>query len=92
MANRRTRITIESERVLIVTGDPSAQGRCENCDRNVDFSKPGPAGRVLEAIAARLGELGQDQLRLGPAKNKFTFRLKSMLRFLKEAGNRYKSR
>ncbi len=90
-ANRRTRITIESERIVIVTAQQS-QGRCEQCGQEVNFSKPRQAGRVLEAISARLGGTGGDELRLGPAKNRFAVRLMSMLRSLKEVSRRHMSR
>lgn len=53
-ANQRTRITIESERVVIVTARQS-QGRSEQCGQEVNFSKLEQAGRVLEAVSARLG-------------------------------------
>jgi hypothetical protein len=90
-ADRRTRITIESERVVIVTAGQS-QGRCEQCGREVNLSEPRQAGRVLETISARLGGTGPDRLRLEPAKNKFAVRLKSMLRSLKEVSSRHMSR
>lgn len=90
-ANRRTRITIESERVVIVTAKQS-QGRCEQCGQEVNFSKLEQAGRELEAVSARLGGTGRDQLRLEPARNKFAVRLKSMLRSLKEVRSRHMSR
>ena len=90
-ANRRTRITIESEWVVIVTAKQS-QGRCEQCSQEVNFPKPGQAGRVLEAISARLGGTGREQLRLEPAKNRFAVRLKSMLRSLREVSSRHMSR
>lgn len=85
-ADRRTRITIESERVVIVTGEQPAQGRCKECGREVNFSNPGQAGWVLETISTRLGETG-----LEPARNRFAVRLKSMLRSLKEV-SRHMSR
>ena len=90
-ANRRTRITIESERVVIVTAKHS-QGRCEQCGQEVNFSKLEQAGRVLEAVSARLRGTGRDQLRLEPDGNKFAVRLKSMLRSLKEVSSRHMSR
>jgi hypothetical protein len=86
--NRATRITIESERVVIVTGDQSAQGRCEQCGREGNFSGPAQAGRVLEAISAQLGGTVSAQVCLQPAKNGLAIRLKAMLRSLKAAGRR----
>lgn len=81
--SRRTRITIESERLLIVAKRESARAWCERCGVEVELVKHGKAGRVLESLPEDRGRFGAGRLLLQLARSGLVVRLKSALRFLK---------
>jgi hypothetical protein len=83
MADRRTRITIETERVLVVTGHPTRLW-CEKCGSEVQFVPSERAGRLLGADLEQLGGQYASKLHLGQAKNGLVLIcLKSLLSFFR---------
>lgn len=82
-ANRRTRITIESERVLLVSREQSTRGWCESCGREVDLSRRAHTGGVLDAVSVRRSEPGLNGLHVQGARNRVVGYLKSVLCLLK---------
>jgi hypothetical protein len=85
--SRRTRITIESERLLIVAKREPARAWCERCGVEVELVKPGIASRVWERLSENRGRVGPGRLLLQFAKRGLVIRLKSTLRFLRLGGS-----
>lgn len=86
--DRRTRITIERERILVLARQLSTRGRCEKCGHEVEFLKQEQVGPILESVSGAWGEPSQERLHLEQAKDGLVVCLKSMLRFLKAASGR----
>jgi hypothetical protein len=85
MAERTTRITIETERILILARQQAARGWCERCGSEVEFLPSHEARRVLDAAPEPLGK-HRKSLHLGGAKRSgLQVCLKSLLRFLEAA-------
>ena len=82
------RITIETERVLIIAHGHMARGWCENCGREVDMRMENTAGALRANGLERFEGLKQDKPRFAKAKNKWSACLKSLRRFLPQAGAR----
>ena len=89
---RRTRITIETERILIMARQHAARGWCERCGGEVELLPSAEAGRLLEVHPEQLTGLKQSKLHLGKAKEGFVICLKSLLRFLQSANVQPRSR
>ena len=89
--NRRTRITIENERVLVVARKQTVRRWCERCGCEMDIRDQEPAGSGQEVRSRQGGESCSDGVHLRPAKNGLALGLKSILRFLKAAGRRHGS-
>ncbi len=85
--NRRTRITIENERLLIVAKREPARAWCERCGVEVELVKHGKAGRVWERLSENRGRVGPGRLLLQLAKRGLVIRLKSALWFLTLRGS-----
>jgi hypothetical protein len=49
MAGNRTRITIETERTVVMARRPSAHGNCRRCGREAEVPMSERAGRLLDA-------------------------------------------
>jgi hypothetical protein len=85
-ADRRTRITIETERMLIVARQHSAHGWCERCGAEVELLPSAQASQLLHVAQEQLQGLHQGRLHLEEAKDGLVICLKSLLRFLQGAG------
>jgi hypothetical protein len=86
MAERTTRITIETERILILACQRATSGWCERCGSEVEFLPSHEARRVLDAAPEPLGNEHRKSLHLGGAKRSgLQVCLKSLLRFLEAA-------
>src|SRR5262245_47626187 len=78
------RITIETERILIVVQRQVARGWCQNCGREVDLhAGNGEAGFV--SGSERFEVRRQTKPRFVRARNRLSTCLKSLLRFLPSA-------
>lgn len=73
------RITIETERILIVAQGPAARGRCENCGHEADDHTANTA-ETLFASSEQIGIRKQEKSRFVRSKNKLGSYLKSLLR------------
>ena len=81
--NRRTRITIESERVLVVTRKETIRRWCETCGCEVDVRDQEQAGPDLHLLSRQRSETCPGGFRLSPFENGLASGLNSILRFLK---------
>jgi len=82
-AQRGTRITIETERVLLLIRRQTSRGWCERCGQEVDLVGIGPVGNVLDGIP--LEGKSETQLHLERAKEGLAVCLKSLLEVVKGA-------
>ena len=82
------RITIETERILIIAHRHVARGWCENCGREVDMRTANTAGALFANGLERFEGRKQDKPRFARAKNRLSTYLKSLMRFLPQAGAR----
>jgi hypothetical protein len=89
--NRRTRITIESERVLVVAGKQTIRRWCETCGCEVDVRDQEQAGPDLDVLSREGSETCSGGPHLHPSKSGLAMGLKSILQFLKAAGTRHGS-
>jgi hypothetical protein len=89
--DRRTRITIETERILIIARQHAAHGWCERCGQKVKLLPSVQASRLLRVASEQLGGLDQSRLHLEQAKDGLVICLKSLLRFLQPAGGQHSS-
>jgi hypothetical protein len=76
-AENQTRITIETERILIVVRHHSRRGWCDRCGREVELLQSDHARDVLAIARERL-----EGLHLGKAKDGMVVCMKSLLRLL----------
>lgn len=82
-AHRGTRITIETERVLLLLRRQTSRGWCERCGQEVDLVGLEQAGNVLDGIP--LEGKSKTQLHLERAKEGMAVCLKSLLQVVKGA-------
>jgi hypothetical protein len=85
-ADRRTRITIETERILIIARQHAAYGWCERCGLEVELLPSAQASRLLQVTEEQLKGQHHGKLHLEQAKDGLVICLKSLLRFLQAAG------
>lgn len=76
-AHRGTRITIETERVLLLLRRQTSRGWCERCGQEVDLIGIAQVRSVLDGIP--LEAKSKTQLHLERAKEGLTVCLKSLL-------------
>jgi len=76
-AEIQTRITIETERILIVVRHHATRGWCDRCRGEVELLHSDHAGDVLAIARERL-----EGLHLGKAKDGMVVCMKSLLRLL----------
>ncbi len=81
-ADRRTRITIETERILIIARQHAAFGWCERCGAEVELLPSSHAGHLLHAAQEQLQGQHQGRLHLEEVKGGLVICLKSLLRLL----------
>jgi hypothetical protein len=84
-AESRTRITIETERILIIARQHAAYGWCERCGQQVELLPSAHAGHLLQLAQDQLQARHQGKLHLEEAKGGLAICLKSLLRFLHAA-------
>ena len=84
-ADRRTRITIEAERILIIARQHAAYGWCERCGLEVELIPSAQASHLLHLAEERLHGQQQGKLHLEQAKDGLVVCLKSLLRVLQAA-------
>jgi hypothetical protein len=85
-ADERTRITIETERILIMARQHATYGWCERCGQQVELLASDHASRLLHVAQDTLQGQHQGKLHLGEAKDGLVICLKSLLRLLQSAG------
>jgi hypothetical protein len=90
-ADRRTRITIETERILIMARQHAAYGWCERCGQQVELLPSAHASRLLHVAEEQLQGRHQGKLHLEQAKDGLVICLKSLLRLLQVAGGQHNS-
>ena len=78
----RTRITVETERILIVARQRAAREWCSRCDAEAEFLPSFEARRVLDAAAEPPAELQRKGFHLAGKSGGLTVCLRSLLRFL----------
>ena len=82
-AHRRTRITIETERVLLLLRRQTSRGWCERCGQEVDLVAVEQARNVLEGIPFE-GK-SDTQFHLERAREGLAVCVKSLLQVVKGA-------
>jgi hypothetical protein len=81
-AENHTRITIETERTLIVAHQHATRAWREGCGGDVEFLRSDQAGDLLTAARERLKGQYPGSLHLRQAKDGLVICLKSLLRLL----------
>jgi hypothetical protein len=86
MTDRHTRITIETERTLIVARRYAIHGWCDRCGTEVEFLPSDRARPLFDATSASLDEQQRSSVHRWPAKDGLMFVcVQSVLRFLQGA-------
>jgi hypothetical protein len=86
MAGRRTRITIQTERILIMARQHTARGWCERCGGEVELLPSAHATRLLNVAQEQLQARQQGKLHLKQAREGLVICMRSLLRLLQAAG------
>jgi hypothetical protein len=82
-ADRHTRITIETERILIIARQRAARDCCKECGRELELLPLDRARAALDATAGSGEEHQRDRLHPWPVKDGLIFVcLRLLLRFL----------
>lgn len=89
--DRRTRITVETERILIVARQHATPGWCERCGQEVELLPADQAGQFREVVRDQQERQHQSSLHLGQAKDGLVICVKSLLRFLQSASGQHSS-
>ena len=82
----RTRITIETEKVLILASQQATHGWCQKCGQEVQLVTAHQAKGSFKIVTEQLKAARQSKLHLGQAKNGLVICLKSLLRLLQATG------
>lgn len=90
--NRRERVTIESEHVLIVEKQQITRGWCERCGLEVELQTRGQAETPLSTFAENPPKTYRDWLPPLTATSFLEICKKQLLRLLLSTGNRNPSR
>ena len=77
---RRTRITIETERILVVASQRTIRGWCKQCGHEVEFVAQDQLGHLLGPSAEQPAGLSQNKIHLQQAKDGLAICMKSLLR------------
>jgi hypothetical protein len=85
-ADGRQRITVETERVVIIASRYAVRGWCERCGHEVEMLSADRAQQFFEIGHEQFEARDQSKLHLGRAKDGLVVCLKSLLRFLQRAG------
>lgn len=84
-ADRGTRITIETERVLILACRQAARGWCQKCGSEVEMLPEKEAVNILQRVSIERPAKNERRLHLEQAKEGLAVCLKSMLLFVRAA-------
>jgi hypothetical protein len=88
-ADRHTRITIETERILIIACRQSARERCRECGREVEFLPLDRARTLLKRTTELLEGQQRNDVHQWLTKDGLIFVcLKTLRRFLQTGGQR----
>ena len=91
MKARCTRITIETERILIVARQHAVRGWCDKCRAGVELLPSDQARPLFEATSAWLDDEQRSNLHKQPPKDGLMFVcVQSVLRFLQVASRQKK--
>lgn len=90
-ADRSTRITIETERILIIARRHAARGWCERCGAEVELVASADASHLLHLAQEQLQWQNPGNLHLKEAKDGLVICLKSLLRFVQAASGQHNS-
>lgn len=86
MTDRRIWMTIETERILVITRQHAVRGWCEKCGHEVEFLPSDQVRRRLDANAGRVLEQHRNNLHRWLANDGLILLcVKSLLRFLQPA-------
>jgi hypothetical protein len=89
---RPTRITIETERILVLARSQAIRGWCEGCGCEVELLPREQLTPVLDVVALASDEPSRRRLHLERAKDGLRVCLKSMLLLLGTSGRRHITR
>ena len=78
----RTRITVETERILIVMRQRAAREWCARCGAEAEFLPSSEARRVLDTSAEPVAEIQRKGFHLVGKNGGLAVCLRSLLRFL----------
>ncbi len=84
-SGKRERITVETERILIIACGRGAHGWCEKCGSEVGMLTADVARQLLEVGPEQLKNHSQRKLHLERAANGLVVRLKSLLRLARSS-------
>jgi hypothetical protein len=90
-ADRHTRITVETERILMIARQHAVYGWCERCGLEVELLPSAQASHLLHLAEERLHGQQQGKLHLEQAKDGLVVCLKSLLRLLQAASGQHNS-
>lgn len=85
---KRWRIGIETERILIIARTNAARGWCEKCCQEVELLTTKSAERVFGMSLSQIETQTLSKFHLGRAKDGLVICLKSLLHFLQSVGTR----
>lgn len=80
--SRRSRVTFETERVLMVARGQAVLGWCERCGAEVQLLQSGPRGNALHRMVMRLNRQLPGKAHVLHAKDRLVVCLEPLLRFL----------
>jgi hypothetical protein len=86
MAGRRTQITIETERLLVIARQHTIRAWCEKCGSEVEFLAQDKSRSLPPSVPEQLEAEYAAKLHLGRAKDGLVICLKSLLRLIESAG------
>jgi hypothetical protein len=81
-AGQRSRVTIETERILIIARHHAVVGWCERCGAEVQLLRSGHAANALQGVPEPWGQQLSGKAHLSHAKDGLVICLRSLLRFL----------
>jgi len=91
-ADNRIRITVETERILIISGQAASRQWCKECDREVAFLSQNQAGFVLmEPAPDKPGRWQRSKVLIQYAKEGLIVCAKSLLNYLQATAGGSKS-
>jgi hypothetical protein len=83
MANRHTRITIETERTLMIARQKVTRGWCQQCGKEVDLLTPNQVELLFDAGSKQFKGEEQSKLHLEKAKDGLAVCMRSLLKLFR---------